>query len=220
MMKLNLGRVGIWSVELRLADPGEIGERAAELDELGFGTLWIPGLGGGDTLGDAERLLAGTGKITVATGVVSIWRHDAADMAAGHQRLADAYGRRLLLGLGVSDPGTAHRAGRPFRPLADMGEYLDRLDQADRDHVREITGTSRRTRRQWPRLARTRGRPTEPCHQIATRLQALVTVHLTGFHLDKIARTKFGGNCDADPPRYRREPDTGQVRSVRTGRPP
>jgi probable F420-dependent oxidoreductase len=131
MMKLNLGRVGIWSVELRLADPGEIGERAAELDELGFGTLWIPGLGGGDVLGDAERLLADTEKITVATGVISIWRHDTADMAAGHQRLVDAYGRRLLLGLGVSDPGAAHRAGRPFRPLADMGEYLDRLDQAE-----------------------------------------------------------------------------------------
>ena len=36
---MNLGRVGIWSTELRLAGPGEISERAAELDELGFGTL-------------------------------------------------------------------------------------------------------------------------------------------------------------------------------------
>ncbi|GAB3832293.1 hypothetical protein ACFPIJ_54410 [Dactylosporangium cerinum] len=45
---MNVGRVGIWSIELRLADPSEISERAAELDELGWGTLWIPSLGGGD----------------------------------------------------------------------------------------------------------------------------------------------------------------------------
>lgn len=128
---MNLGRVGIWSIELRLADPGEISERAAELDELGFGTLWIPGLGGGDILGDSERLLAATRTITVATGVISIWRYDAAEMAAGHRRLADTHGRRLLLGLGVSDPGAAHHAGHPFRPVADMGDYLDRLDQAE-----------------------------------------------------------------------------------------
>jgi probable F420-dependent oxidoreductase len=128
---MNVGRVGIWSTELRLADPGQISERAAELDELGYGTLWIPGLGGGDILGDSERLLTATRTITVATGVISIWRHDAAGMAAGHRRLTDAHGRRLLLGTGVSDPGTAHRAGRPFRPLADMGDYLDRLDQAE-----------------------------------------------------------------------------------------
>lgn len=126
---MNLGRVGIWSTELRLADPGRISERAAELDELGYGALWIPGLGGGDILGDTQRLLAATRTIAVATGVISIWRHDAAEMAVGHRRLTDIHGRRLLLGLGVSDPGSAHRAGRPFRPLADMREYLDRLDQ-------------------------------------------------------------------------------------------
>ena len=66
----------------------------------------------------------------MATGVISIWRHDAAGLAAGHRHLTDAHGHRLLLGLGVSDPGAAQRAGRPFHPVADMGDYLDRLDQA------------------------------------------------------------------------------------------
>ncbi len=51
-------------------------------------------------------------------------------MAAGHIRLQDAYGRRHLLGLGVSDPATAQHAGHPYRPLADMGGYLDQLDRA------------------------------------------------------------------------------------------
>jgi probable F420-dependent oxidoreductase len=128
---MDLGRLGIWSVELRLGDPGEIRESAAELDELGWGTLWIPGLGGGDILADSERLLQATRTTKVATGIISIWRHDAEQMAAGHAELQKAHGRRMLLGLGVSDPAAARDAGRPFRPVADMNDYLDRLDNAD-----------------------------------------------------------------------------------------
>lgn len=127
---MDLGRVGLWSVELRTADSGEITEAAAELDEQGWGALWIPGLGGGDILGDSERLLLATRDTKVAIGVLSIWRHRATEMAAGHERLQTEYGRRLLLGLGVSDPAAARSVGRSYRPLTDMGAYLDTLDQA------------------------------------------------------------------------------------------
>ncbi|MBF9131958.1 LLM class F420-dependent oxidoreductase [Plantactinospora sp. S1510] len=127
---MQLGSTGIWSIELRMADPYEIGDAAAELDELGWGTLWIPGLGGGDILGDSERLLRATRTAKVAVGVASIWRHQAAEIAAGHARLQDAHGHRHLLGLGVSDPAAAQHAGQPYRPLAEMGSYLDTLDQA------------------------------------------------------------------------------------------
>jgi probable F420-dependent oxidoreductase len=127
---MHLGSTGIWSIELRMADPYEIGDAASELDELGWGTLWIPGLGGGDILGDSERLLRATRTANVAVGVASIWRHRASEMAAGHARLQDAYGHRHLLGLGVSDPAAAQHAGHPYRPLEDMASYLDDLEQA------------------------------------------------------------------------------------------
>jgi probable F420-dependent oxidoreductase len=127
---MQLGRTGLWSTELRTADPGMISEAAAELDELGWGALWIPGLGGGDILADSERLLRATRRTKVAIGVLSIWRHQADEMAAGHARLRREYGRRLLLGLGVSDPAAAEAAGRAYHPLADMGAYLDMLDHA------------------------------------------------------------------------------------------
>ena len=113
-----------------MADPHEITDAAAELDELGWGALWIPGLGGGDILGDSERLLQATRKAAVAVGVASIWRHQPADMAAGHAHLQSTYGRRYLLGLGVSDPAAAQSTGRPYRPLTDMAAYLDRLEEA------------------------------------------------------------------------------------------
>ncbi|MFC4032370.1 TIGR03620 family F420-dependent LLM class oxidoreductase [Streptomyces polygonati] len=129
-MRRGLGPIGIWSIELRTGDPHEISDAAAELDELGWGTLWIPGLGGGDVLGDSARLLRATRTAKVAVGVASIWRHQPAETAAGHTRLQNAFGRRHLLGLGVSDPAAARGAGRPYRPLADMGAYLDVLDRA------------------------------------------------------------------------------------------
>jgi probable F420-dependent oxidoreductase len=127
---MELGGTGIWSIELRLGDHGEIREAAAELDELGWGTLWIPGLGGGDVIGDLARLLRVTNRIKVATGIVSIWRYDPDQLAAGHAELQRTYGGRTLLGLGVSDPAAARNADRPFRPVAEMNDYLDRLDAA------------------------------------------------------------------------------------------
>jgi probable F420-dependent oxidoreductase len=127
---MQLGRTGLWSIELRTADPHEIADAAAELDDLGWGTLWFPGLGGGDVIADSERLLRSTSRLTVAIGVASIWRHPAGEIAAGHSRLQQTYARRHALGLGVSDPAAAHAAGQPFRPLADMRRYLDELDRA------------------------------------------------------------------------------------------
>ncbi|WP_326834407.1 TIGR03620 family F420-dependent LLM class oxidoreductase [Amycolatopsis rhabdoformis] len=123
-MSLDLGRVGLWSVDLRTAAPAAISAAATELDDLGWGALWIPGLGGGDLFGDLSRLLTATRRTVVATGVASIWRHPAAEFAA----FAAAHSSRLLLGLGVSDAATA--TGGPFRPLQAMTGYLDALDAA------------------------------------------------------------------------------------------
>ena len=129
---MDLGRTGIWSFELRTGHAGKIRDAAAELDEIGWGALWIPGMGGGDILSDSERLLHATRNTKVAVGVLSIWRHGASEIAAGHATLQAEYDRRLLLGLGVSDPAAASAAGRPFSPLSDMGSYLDMLDEAPR----------------------------------------------------------------------------------------
>jgi probable F420-dependent oxidoreductase len=126
---MDLGRSGIWSFELRTADTGRIRDAAAELDEAGWGALWIPGGGGGPILADAERLLQATRTAKVAIGVASIWQHRAAEIGAGHAALQEQYGRRLMLGLGVSDTAAARQAGRPFRPLSEMSDYLDELDQ-------------------------------------------------------------------------------------------
>src|SRR5918911_2928576 len=101
---MNLGRIGIWSRELKLgfADDGERREAAAELEELGYGALWIPGGREAGVLDRAAVLLEATERVVVGTGILNIWMEEPGDVAAEHVRLAGEHGHRLLLGLGSS----------------------------------------------------------------------------------------------------------------------
>jgi probable F420-dependent oxidoreductase len=121
-----LGRVGVWSRELRFQpDRGAARDAAAELDSLGYGALWIPDVGG-DVLGAIGEMLDATWSIAVATGILNIWMHDAAEVAAGARGFADA--DRLLLGLGASHAAVVKAYDKP---LSAMREYLDALDAAE-----------------------------------------------------------------------------------------
>lgn len=129
---MNLGRVGVWSIGLRSDDPaarGEITEAAAELEELGYGTIW---LGGSPAVTHATPVLEATSRITVATGILNIWAHDPADVAAAHAGLAANNPGRFVLGLGVSHARSVDPMvpGGYRRPLATMREFLARLDAA------------------------------------------------------------------------------------------
>jgi probable F420-dependent oxidoreductase len=123
-----IGRIGIWSLQLRFGDRAEASEAAAELDELGYGALWIPGGIGGDVQGDVDRLLAATKRSVIATGILNLWKHEAKDVGAWWQALSQEHQSRVLLGIGVSH---SHNIGEAYRqPLHAMREYLDKLDAA------------------------------------------------------------------------------------------
>ncbi len=130
--RLDLGRVGIWGRQLREADAGEIAEAAAELEDLGFGALWVPG--GIETdervFTDVGRLLDMTRAIPVATGIVNMWLHEPAALTGAYRRLDRLYPDRFLLGIGISHRPLVDRVrpGLFDRPLQAMGDYLDGLD--------------------------------------------------------------------------------------------
>jgi probable F420-dependent oxidoreductase len=128
---VDLGTVGIWtpSYQWRGEDPGGI---AAELEALGFGTLWL-GRADGTTMRPVRELLAATDRLVVATGIVSIWQHPAERVTAAWHDVTAAHPDRLLLGLGVSHaaPVEATTPYRYVRPYARMVEYLDALDAAE-----------------------------------------------------------------------------------------
>ncbi|WP_405817070.1 LLM class F420-dependent oxidoreductase [Streptomyces sp. NBC_01390] len=134
-LKETVGRYGIWSFGLRSEDPEGLTERAeaaAELEELGFGALW---LGGSPGVRHAVPLVEATSRLVVATGIQSIWQYEAAETASLFAELEASHPGRFLLGLGVSHAGQTERYRRPY---AAMVEYLDALDAAGQPAERRL----------------------------------------------------------------------------------
>lgn len=126
-LKETVGRYGIWSVGLRSEDPAkraEIAEAAAELEQLGYGAVW---LGGSSAAHHSVPLLEATSRLTVGTSIQSIWQYDAEASAAGFAEVDAAHPGRFVLGLGVSHAKLADQYRRPYSALV---AYLDALDAA------------------------------------------------------------------------------------------
>jgi probable F420-dependent oxidoreductase len=113
-----LGRIGVW-----IGGPPSP-ELAGGLDELGYGAIWIGGSPGGDLKG-VERTLAATTRLTVATGIVNIWKDDPETIAGSYHRLSDTYPGRVFLGVGAGHPEATSRYTKPYDALV---QYLDGLD--------------------------------------------------------------------------------------------
>ncbi|MGQ4517149.1 TIGR03620 family F420-dependent LLM class oxidoreductase [Streptomyces sp. DW26H14] len=123
----DFGTIGVWSGALRTSNPehgDRIGDAAAELESLGYGTVWI---GGSPSVAEARPLLDATTRLKVATGILSIWDHSTEEVAAGRADLERGYPGRFVLGLGASHSALAERYERPY---STMKEYLTGLDEA------------------------------------------------------------------------------------------
>jgi probable F420-dependent oxidoreductase len=105
-------------------------EAAAELEELGYGALWLPEAVNREPFVNSAMLLEATQHMVVATGIASIWSRDAMTMAAGQLTLNEAYDGRFLLGLGVShQPMVDYVKGHHYdKPLTKMRAYLEAMD--------------------------------------------------------------------------------------------
>ncbi|MDQ1498352.1 MAG: hypothetical protein QOI86_1692 [Actinomycetota bacterium] len=129
---MELPPVGIWDRLLRFGDEDEIQDSAAEAEELGYGALWIPDIGG-DVCAALNVLLWATRRITVGTGVLNLWMQDAIETAARWHRLVRDHDRRPVLGIGVSHAPLVDAVlpGQFKNPLEATASYLDELDAAN-----------------------------------------------------------------------------------------
>ena len=129
---MGLGRVGIWTFALDLQPVARAREVAAELEELGYGAIWIPDAVGRDPLVHAALLLGGTNRIAVGTGIAQIYGRDPMTMTGGWKTITEAFPGRFVLGLGVShQPMVEGLRGQTYGPpLTAMREYLERMDTA------------------------------------------------------------------------------------------
>src|SRR5438874_2323478 len=121
---MKLSGTGVWAGQLRYGDAAPIADAAAELEALGYSALWIPDVGG-DVLAAMETLLAVTTRAVVATGILNVWMHEAAEVASRRAGWSEEWQRRALFGLGVSHAPLidAGNPGRYTKPYATMVQY-------------------------------------------------------------------------------------------------
>jgi probable F420-dependent oxidoreductase len=127
---MQLGRIGVWVGAFAVASASEARPAAAEIEALGYDTLWYPeGLGTRESFTNGAVLLGATDRIRIASGIANIWARDAVSTANAARVLSDAFDDRFLLGLGVSHPRQVDPRGHTYRrPVATMRAYLDAMD--------------------------------------------------------------------------------------------
>jgi probable F420-dependent oxidoreductase len=126
-----LGRVGLWTRLLDIQPADQLRTTIAELEELGWGSLWSWEVFGREALTNAGLLLCATQRLVIGTGIANIWARDPVAMVAAQRTLAEAYPGRFVLGIGVSHaPIVDARGHRYQQPLQRMRAYLDAMDAA------------------------------------------------------------------------------------------
>jgi probable F420-dependent oxidoreductase len=95
------------------------------VEELGFGTLWVPETVGRHPFTLLGLLAAETTTMNLGTSIVGIYGHDAQATRMAALTLAEATGGRFVLGLGVSHPHLVtklrgHEFGRPVSAMRDF----------------------------------------------------------------------------------------------------
>ncbi len=120
VMSIELGTVGIWRHPSGLTP-----DLVSEIEALGYGAIWLGGSPSGD-LGVVDDLLDATDHIAIATGIVNVWKDDAATVGASYHRITARHPDRFLLGLGIGHPEADQEYQQPYAKLV---SYLDELDE-------------------------------------------------------------------------------------------
>jgi probable F420-dependent oxidoreductase len=114
MPTIDLGAIGA------VVSPAEEGfvETAAELERLGFSTIWLTG-GPMAELGQIAAVVRATESARIASAIISVDRFPAEDVAALYTELEHEQPGRFVVGL-----GGAHGED----PVGTLNAYLDQLD--------------------------------------------------------------------------------------------
>ena len=124
---MNAGELGI--ISLTDGQPGdELEAYVRRVEEMGYGSVWLPELFGREPFSTAAWLLGRTQRIQVATGIANVYARDAMTAAQCAQTLAELSGGRFAMGLGVSHPPMAEMRGHEWiAPGRKMRVYLQTI---------------------------------------------------------------------------------------------
>ncbi|WP_312867369.1 TIGR03620 family F420-dependent LLM class oxidoreductase [Amycolatopsis pithecellobii] len=124
-----IGPAGVWLSVLAEIPAAEAAKAARVVEDLGYGALWIgESPAHKEIFTNAALLLSATARLTVATGVATIWARDAVAAEGAAQTLGEAFPGRFVLGLGASHAEAGRGQGHD-RPLTALRAYLDALDR-------------------------------------------------------------------------------------------
>jgi probable F420-dependent oxidoreductase len=115
MSKLSIGPIGI---ALNVSADDSHLKQAAELEELGYSTIWLPG-GQIDRLDRLAAVIEATASVPVGSAIIPVDRYEPGAVAELRARVPG----RFIAGLG---------GPQQPRPMAALNDWLDRLDRLDR----------------------------------------------------------------------------------------
>ncbi|MFI6326474.1 TIGR03620 family F420-dependent LLM class oxidoreductase [Nonomuraea sp. NPDC050556] len=128
------GKIGIWTFALDHQPAPAFKDAVAEIEELGYGTLWFGEGFGRDTFSQAWMALNASEHLTVASGIANIAYRDPITTAAAERAINEAHPGRYLLGLGghrVTDqpiPMDGYDIPVVGKAVRSMTAYLDAMD--------------------------------------------------------------------------------------------
>ncbi len=128
---MNLGRIGLWTADFDLQPMSKAQEAIAQVEEMGYGAVWVPEAVIREPFASTALLLSATKKLVLGTGIASLHARTAQTMQAGWKTLTEAFPDRFLLGIGVSHAPMVQgvHKGNYDKPYSTMVEYLDEMDK-------------------------------------------------------------------------------------------
>lgn len=140
-IRQQIGKVGVWSRSPYFYEAQQATDLAIAAEELGYGSLWIPGFDGGHVFDRCRMAMEATSTLNIATGVVNIWRHEPKAVADTIAKMRADNGERFFMGIGSS-----HRfligpeEYDKITPMKKMRNYLDDLDDAGLPETHRLLG--------------------------------------------------------------------------------
>jgi probable F420-dependent oxidoreductase len=131
-VRARLGRVGVWTFAFDSLPAAAVRGAAADIERMGYPALWVPEGGTSrEVFAHLSLLLSATERITVCSGIANVTARHPEAMAGGARTLADAFGARAVLGIGIGHQYTAGRRGQDWTdPVGRMQSYLHVMDTA------------------------------------------------------------------------------------------
>lgn len=127
-----LGHLGVWTFAFDALRAADVRSAAAAIETLGYRALWVPEGGSSrEIFAHLSLLLSATRDITVCSGIANVTARHPEAMAGGTRTLADAFGERVVVGIGIGHQATSERRQQEWEdPVGRMTTYLDEVDAA------------------------------------------------------------------------------------------